>query len=735
MWKIREITDKVTNVVMNYSEVESKVREATNDDAWGPTGSLMQEIAHFTFTYEHFPEVMGMLWKRMLTDSKKNWRRTYKALLLLNYLIRNGSERVVTSAREHIYDLRGLEPYQFIDEHGKDQGINVRQKTKDLLDFIQDDDRLREERKKAKKNKDKYTGISGEAMSIRHGGYSDRYGEEPNRFSSGRSQIDEFDAHDRQNRQSLAQEALGKVKEIWNRSRGYEDSPADRDSDNEIGWAADASDFKEDSFGNRDYNKNEFKDDDESFTMERTHTTRTERITSRKNNRQVKKIDLGAAAGFGRVSESDSRSHTSETRSPDLLDSSGGTFDPFTELDARHKAPSQGSQTPQANGDFADFSQFQSASSAALPAAPTPAVAASSSQSASNEFADFSSFSSASTQSPQKSSSALDDLLSPAPLQPMQPASMGAPSMGQPLMGQTSMAQPMMGQPMMGQSGMTQTSMTQPMMGQTSGAQSMMGQPLMGQTSMAQPMMGQTSMAQPSMGQPMMGQTSMAQPMMGQPMMGQSGIMQPMMGQMGMNNQMPGHNMAAQPMSGMQGMGMGQNMDSPVGQTPASVQSLTMTSMQATPSTNTTAGSVSNQPPSSKSSIWSNTPVNINLDGLSPANKFQKGPTSPSMKQLQQQQQIAGAQSPMMSNMYPQNQMYAGPSAGMQGMTQGMGKMSLGQPSTGMMNPGMGMGMQQQPGMMSGIPAGMAMTTPVANNAALQSRANQAFGSFGNFGK
>lgn len=40
-------------------------------------GQLMQEIAQATFTYEQFPEVMGMLWKRMLGE-RKNWRRTYK---------------------------------------------------------------------------------------------------------------------------------------------------------------------------------------------------------------------------------------------------------------------------------------------------------------------------------------------------------------------------------------------------------------------------------------------------------------------------------------------------------------------------------------------------------------------------------------------------------------------------------------------------------------------------------
>lgn len=50
------------------------------------------------------------------------------------------------------------------DENGKDQGINVRQKVKEMVEFVQDDDRLREERKKAKKNKDKYIGVSSDSM-------------------------------------------------------------------------------------------------------------------------------------------------------------------------------------------------------------------------------------------------------------------------------------------------------------------------------------------------------------------------------------------------------------------------------------------------------------------------------------------------------------------------------------------------------------------------------------------
>ena len=78
-------------MVMSYTEVEAKVREATNDDPWGPTGTIMAEIAAYTYTYEQFPEAMAMLWKRMFEKSTvvfdiqkpPNWRRIYKVNFIL----------------------------------------------------------------------------------------------------------------------------------------------------------------------------------------------------------------------------------------------------------------------------------------------------------------------------------------------------------------------------------------------------------------------------------------------------------------------------------------------------------------------------------------------------------------------------------------------------------------------------------------------------------------------------
>ncbi|CAK9298851.1 unnamed protein product [Gordionus sp. m RMFG-2023] len=173
MWKIRELTDKVTNAVMNYTEVESKVREATNDDTWGPTGQIMIEISHYTHSFQHYSEVMAIIWRRMFQENKNNWRRIYKALVLLAYLLRNGSERVVNSCREHLFDLKTLQNFSYIDESNKDQGINVRQKVKELIDFVQNDERLKEERKKAKANREKFVGLSNQSGSVsRHNNHS-----------------------------------------------------------------------------------------------------------------------------------------------------------------------------------------------------------------------------------------------------------------------------------------------------------------------------------------------------------------------------------------------------------------------------------------------------------------------------------------------------------------------------------------------------------------------------------
>ena len=73
--------------------LQVKVREATSNDPWGPSSTQMSEIADLTYNMVAFSEIMQMIWKR-LNDHGKNWRHVYKALVLLEYLIKTGSEKV-----------------------------------------------------------------------------------------------------------------------------------------------------------------------------------------------------------------------------------------------------------------------------------------------------------------------------------------------------------------------------------------------------------------------------------------------------------------------------------------------------------------------------------------------------------------------------------------------------------------------------------------------------------------
>ncbi|XP_012505830.1 PREDICTED: clathrin interactor 1 [Propithecus coquereli] len=328
MWKVRELVDKATNVVMNYSEIESKVREATNDDPWGPSGQLMGEIAKATFMYEQFPELMNMLWSRMLKDNKKNWRRVYKSLLLLAYLIRNGSERVVTSAREHIYDLRSLENYHFVGERER-YDPEPRSKWDEEWD----------------KNKSAFP-------------FSDKLGELSDKIGS------------------TIDDTISKF-----RRKDREDSP-ERCSD---------SDEEKKARRGRSP-KGEFKDEEETVTTKHIHITQATETTTTRHKRTAnpsKTIDLGAAAHYtGDKASPDQNpsTHTpqssvktsvpSSKSSGDLVDlfdgtsqSTGGSADLFGGFADFGSAAASGNNFPSqvtatsGNGDFGDWSAFNQAPS------------------------------------------------------------------------------------------------------------------------------------------------------------------------------------------------------------------------------------------------------------------------------------------------------------------------------------------------------------------------------------
>ncbi|CAB3399774.1 unnamed protein product [Caenorhabditis bovis] len=141
---ISTIRRQVKNVAYNFSDAQVKVREATSNDPWGPSTALMSEIADLTHNPMAFTEIMSIVWKR-LNDSGKNWRHVYKSLVLLDFLVKCGHEKVAQQCRENIFTIETLKDFQHI-EDGRDQGLNIREKAKQITGLLSDDERLKNER-------------------------------------------------------------------------------------------------------------------------------------------------------------------------------------------------------------------------------------------------------------------------------------------------------------------------------------------------------------------------------------------------------------------------------------------------------------------------------------------------------------------------------------------------------------------------------------------------------------
>jgi hypothetical protein len=151
MLNVNELKRNAKNIVKKYSDAQVKVREATSNDPWGPSSTIMAEIADLTYNVVAFSEIMQMIWKR-LNDHGKNWRHVFKSLVLLEYLIKTGNDKVAQQCIENIFAIQTLKDFQYVEDN-KDHGMSIRDKSKKLVALLKDPERLKAERARALKAK------------------------------------------------------------------------------------------------------------------------------------------------------------------------------------------------------------------------------------------------------------------------------------------------------------------------------------------------------------------------------------------------------------------------------------------------------------------------------------------------------------------------------------------------------------------------------------------------------
>ncbi|CAG0904607.1 unnamed protein product [Darwinula stevensoni] len=150
-----KLKKNMKNLSHNYTKAQAKVGEATSNDPWGPSCTLMSQIADMTHNIDAFGEIMQMIWKR-LNDHGKNWRHVYKALVLLEYLIKRGNVKVAQQCKENIFAIQTLRDFQHLEEK-KDFGLKVREKSKQVVALLTDEGKLYSEKARALKARERFS--------------------------------------------------------------------------------------------------------------------------------------------------------------------------------------------------------------------------------------------------------------------------------------------------------------------------------------------------------------------------------------------------------------------------------------------------------------------------------------------------------------------------------------------------------------------------------------------------
>lgn len=131
-----------------YCVTERKARAATRNQAWGPVGSELNELAILSRNHNDCATIFHVLDLRVAYPPNK-WRNVYKALSVLEFLVKRGSEDAVSRAKAFLPRLEYLDSFAYITPDSRDVGANVRHRARAIRALLIDENRLREVRQEA----------------------------------------------------------------------------------------------------------------------------------------------------------------------------------------------------------------------------------------------------------------------------------------------------------------------------------------------------------------------------------------------------------------------------------------------------------------------------------------------------------------------------------------------------------------------------------------------------------
>ncbi|KAJ6429146.1 hypothetical protein OIU84_020724 [Salix udensis] len=135
----------------DVTPTELLTEEITNGDLWAPDTRAMGVISRAAFEVDDYWRIVDILHKRLIKFDRKNWRVSYKTLLLLEHLLTHGPLRVADEFQCDKDAIKEMASFQFVDEKGFNWGLSVSKLSERILDLLENEQFLEEERASARK--------------------------------------------------------------------------------------------------------------------------------------------------------------------------------------------------------------------------------------------------------------------------------------------------------------------------------------------------------------------------------------------------------------------------------------------------------------------------------------------------------------------------------------------------------------------------------------------------------
>ncbi|XP_027367796.1 epsin-3 [Abrus precatorius] len=135
----------------DVTETELLAEEATNKDDCSPDAKTMTRIAEASFDIDEYWRIVDVLHQRLYNIDWEQWRQSYKALVLLEFLLTHGPKEFAQEFQCDAEIIEELGGFTLIDERGFNWGSRMQKLSDQILKLLHNREALKEARLKALK--------------------------------------------------------------------------------------------------------------------------------------------------------------------------------------------------------------------------------------------------------------------------------------------------------------------------------------------------------------------------------------------------------------------------------------------------------------------------------------------------------------------------------------------------------------------------------------------------------